>query len=92
MCSKSKEKHKEENMKYINKIYPAILITGFICLAMMPGAYAYAADRNSCSDDIAKFCSNADPKKGGAVKCINAHANFISDTCRETMKMINVEE
>ena len=139
-------------MRQINRIYPAILITGFICLAMMLGAYAYAADKNPCSDDIAKFCGNikfgtpammdcleshedqlsaackeyeatmegkraermeqvmiyakfrqackgdigrfcgdVDPKQGGVVKCLKGHANEISAACKETIKMLDVE-
>ncbi|HEX7534228.1 MAG TPA: cysteine rich repeat-containing protein [Syntrophales bacterium] len=140
-------------MKRMNRIYPMILIAGFICLAMMPGAYAYAAEKNPCSDDIAKFCSNikfgtpammncleshegqlsaackeyeatmegkrvesmervklytkfrqacsadvarfcsdADPKQGGTVTCLKGHANEISPACSETIKMIEAEE
>jgi hypothetical protein len=140
-------------MKQINRIYPAILITGFICLAMMLGTSAYAADKNPCSDDIAKFCSNikfgtpammecleshedqlspackeyevtmegrrgermeqvkifakfrqtcsqdvaifckdVDPRQGGVVKCLKGRANEISAACRETIKMMDVEQ
>lgn len=140
-------------MKRISRIYPAILIAGFICLAMMLGAYAYAAEKNPCSDeiakfckniklgtpamleclesheaqlsaackkyeatmegkrgesmervelyskfrqactgDIARFCSNADSKQGGAVACLKGHANEISPACRESIKMIDAQK
>jgi hypothetical protein len=147
------KRHEEKNMKQINRIYPAIVITGLICLAMMLGASAYAADKNPCSDDIAKFCSNVrfgtpamigcleshesqlspackeyevkmegrrgemmeqgkilakfkqtcskdvvifckgvDPKQGGVVKCLKGRANEISPACRDTIKMMDVEQ
>jgi hypothetical protein len=140
-------------MQQINKIYPAMLIAVFICLAMMFDAYAYAADKNPCAEDIAKFCGNikfgtpamvncleshegqlsaacreyeatmegkrgermeqakvyakfrqacsadiarfcmnADPKQGGAVKCLKGHANEISPACSDAVKMIDVEK
>jgi hypothetical protein len=52
----------------------------------------FAKFKQTCSMDVARFCSNADPKKRGAVKCINEHVNVISPACRETMKLIDVEE
>ena len=140
-------------MKRINRIYPAIVITGLICLAMMLGADAYAVDKNPCSEDIAKFCKNikfgtpammdclesnedqlsaackeyettlggkrvekreqiriqvemrqacrgdvakfckdADPRQGGIAKCLKEHTNEISATCREKMRMADVEK
>ncbi len=140
-------------MKQIKRNYPVILIIGLVCLAMVLGAYAYAAEKNPCSEDIAKFCSNVkfgtpamiecleshesqlspackeyemklegkrgemmeranvfakfkqtcsqdvvifckdvDPRQGGVVKCLKARANEISPACRDTIKMIDVEQ
>ncbi len=70
-------------MKQINRIYPAIVITGLICLAMMLGAYAYAADKNPCSDDIAKFCGNIKFGTPAMVDCLESHEGQLSAACRE---------
>ena len=139
-------------MKKIRRMYPVILIAGFLFLAIMPGA-ACAADKHPCSEDIAKFCQgirfgtpamincletheaqlspackeyetklegkrgermeqvrayakfrqacktdyirfcrDVDPKQGGVMKCLKGHASEISDTCKESIKMIDVEK
>ncbi len=70
-------------MKQINRIYPAILIAGFICLAMMLGAYAYAADKNPCAEDIAKFCGNIKFGTPAMVNCLESHEAQLSAACRE---------
>jgi hypothetical protein len=70
-------------MKQINGIYPAILFIGFICLAMMLGTYAYAADKNPCSEDIAKFCTNIKPGTTAMMDCLESHENQLSAACKE---------
>ena len=70
-------------MKQINRIYPAILIAGFICLAMMLGSYAYAADQNPCSEDIAKFCGNIKFGTPAMMACLESHEDQLSAACKE---------
>jgi hypothetical protein len=70
-------------MKQMNRIYPAILITGFICLATMLVTDACAADKNPCTDDIAKFCRNIKPGTTAMMDCLESHENRLSAACKE---------
>ena len=67
----------------LNRTYPAILITGFICLAAMLGADACAADKNPCTEDIAKFCKNIKPGTTALMDCLESHENQLSSACKE---------
>jgi hypothetical protein len=70
-------------VKQINRTYPEILITGLICLTLMLGASAYAADKNPCSDDIAKFCGNIKVGTPGMITCLESHEGQLSPACKE---------
>ena len=70
-------------MKQVNRIYPAILIAGFICLAVMLGANAYADDKNPCSAEIAKFCKNIKLGTPAMLECLESHEAKLSAACKK---------
>jgi hypothetical protein len=37
--------------------------------------------RAACADDVAKFCANVEPGKGGIVRCLRSHAAEVSPAC-----------
>jgi hypothetical protein len=70
-------------MKQIHSIYPTILITGFICLAMMLSTDVSAADKNPCSEDIIKFCGNIKQGTPAMMECLESNENQLSAACKE---------
>lgn len=69
-------------VEQIRRIYPEIMMTGLICLGVMLGASAYAADKNPCSDDIAKFCSNVKFGTPAMIGCLESHESQLSSECK----------
>jgi len=79
----SQESSKEEKMKQIKGIYLITLLAGVLCLGLMPGSDGFAADRNACSEDIAKFCPDVKlSDRGAVIDCLEAHENELSDACK----------
>ena len=71
-------------MNQIKEICLIILLAGVLCLGLMLVTEGFAADKNPCSDDIAKFCPDVQPSDRGAImNCLEAHENELSDTCRD---------
>ncbi len=52
----------------------------------------YKAILQTCKNDVAKFCKDVDPLKGGFVNCLNEHEKGLSETCRESLNRIKGEE
>jgi len=44
--------------------------------------------RQTCTNDIAKFCGDANPEQGGVMKCLNEHENELSTSCSDSMKAL----
>ena len=44
--------------------------------------------RRACMNDMAKFCTDANPMQGGMLKCLNDNAKKISASCRESVKTL----
>jgi hypothetical protein len=44
--------------------------------------------RQACQNDMARFCTDANPAQGGMLKCLNDHEKEISVSCSESMKMM----
>ena len=42
--------------------------------------------RQACMNDMAKFCSDANPTQGGMIKCLKDHANEVSAPCSASIK------
>ncbi len=47
--------------------------------------------RQTCKDDIAKFCSGVNPGQGGLAGCLNKHVDELSAPCRESVKALQSE-
>jgi hypothetical protein len=43
-------------------------------------------NRQTCMNDIARFCRETNPEQGGILKCLKSHGNEISAPCRESIK------
>jgi hypothetical protein len=74
---------KEEKMKQINRFYLATLVAGLFFLGLMFGSNASAADKNPCSEDIAKFCKDAKSDRRSIMECLEEHENELSDACKD---------
>ena len=44
--------------------------------------------RQACMNDMAKFCTDANPTQDGMIKCLNDHEKEISVSCSESIKMM----
>jgi hypothetical protein len=47
--------------------------------------------RQTCNDDIAKFCKDVNAGHGGLARCIKEHVNELSAPCRESVKAMQDE-
>jgi len=76
-------------MKQNKNFYLIILVTGFFCLGglfVMDASDAFAADKNPCSGDIAKFCPGIEPGPAGMAalnECLEKHEKELTRECRE---------
>jgi hypothetical protein len=44
--------------------------------------------RQACLNDMAKFCSDANPTQGGMLMCLKNHEKEISVSCSESLKVM----
>ena len=70
-------------MKQINRFYLATLVAGLFFLGLMFGTNSFAADKNPCSEDIAKFCKDVKPDMRSIMECLEEHENELSDACKD---------
>ncbi len=70
-------------MKSVDGLCQAILVSGFLVLALMFAANAPAADRDPCSEDIAKFCRDAEPSQLAVIECLEQHEAQLSEACKD---------
>jgi len=70
-------------MKQISRFCLATLVAGLLCLGLMFGTNASAADKNPCSEDIAKFCNDVKPDLRSIMECLEEHENELSDACKD---------
>jgi hypothetical protein len=42
--------------------------------------------RQTCMNDMARFCNDADPEKGGMLNCLKQHEKELSTACDESVK------
>jgi hypothetical protein len=45
--------------------------------------------RQTCMNDLARFCRETNPEQGGILKCLKSHGNEISAPCRESIKAMD---
>ncbi len=75
-------------MKKMKRVTLAVMAAGLLCVGLIPGTAVSAADRNACSADIAKFCTNIKPGVIPLMECLEKHENELSGECKafeETM-------
>ncbi len=73
-------------MKKIEGFYLTTLIACFLCIGGLIAIDASAADKNPCSEDIARFCPGIKPGPAGMIalmECLEAHEKELSPACRE---------
>ena len=70
-------------MKQMNRVTLAIMAAGLLCVGLMFGTDASAADKNACSEDIAKFCQNIEPGMIALMDCLEKHENELSGACKK---------
>ena len=70
-------------MKQMKRVNLAIVAAGLLCVGLMFGTDASAADKNACSEDIAKFCQNIEPGMIALMDCLEKHENELSGACKE---------
>ncbi len=58
-----------------------------LALMCLGGAWmnAYAAEKNPCAEEIARFCKDVKPGEGRLTRCLNAHVEEASAACRKKM-------
>jgi hypothetical protein len=44
--------------------------------------------RQTCTNDIVKFCKDVKPEQGGIIKCLNEHEKELSPLCSESIKAV----
>jgi hypothetical protein len=74
---------KEEKMKNYHSYSLAALVVGLLCISPVLDTHASAADRGSCSKDIAKFCKDVKPGGGRILDCLKQHEKDLSAACKE---------
>ena len=70
-------------MKQIERVNLAIMAAGLLCVGLLFGTDASAADKNACSEDIAKFCQNIEPGMIAIMDCLEKHENELTGACKE---------
>ncbi len=68
-------------MKGNKRFYHAVLVAGILCIAVTFSSNIYAAQKNPCSQDIAKFCKNVNSNNDGILKCLEKHVGELSKAC-----------
>jgi hypothetical protein len=70
-------------MKQQHTFWQAFIAGIFLlcCSGLAQGVFA--ADRNACSDDIAKFCKNIKPGWQALRECLEEHETQLSDACKD---------
>jgi hypothetical protein len=74
---------KGEEMVQITRICWTVLAAAFLCSGLIAGGQASGADKNACSDDIAKFCKNVQADPVATLGCLEEHESELSNACKE---------
>lgn len=69
-------------MRPTGRFYPVTLLAGLLFLGLMVGTYVSAADKNPCSEDMAKFCKDVKPDFRSIMECLEEHENELSEACK----------
>lgn len=69
-------------MKHMNRINLTIVAAGLLCAGLIFGTDASAADKNACSEDIAKFCQNIEPGMIALMDCLEKHESELTEACK----------
>lgn len=69
-------------MKQMKRVTLAIMAAGLLCTGLIFGTDAFAADKNACSEDIAKFCQNIKPGMIALMDCLEKHENELTKACK----------
>ena len=70
-------------MLRIDRVCLTTLAAGLLCLGLLTASQAAPADRNACSDDIARFCKNVEGDPIATVACLEDHESELSPACKE---------
>jgi hypothetical protein len=70
-------------MKHNDPLWDAILAYILLISGLMFGFDVSAADRNPCSEDIAKFCKDVKPGQRALMECLEEHETQLSDACKD---------
>lgn len=70
-------------MKKMNGTNLAIIVTSLFLTGLIWGTDVFAADKDACSEDIAKFCQNVEPGMFSLMDCLEKHENELSGPCKE---------
>jgi hypothetical protein len=76
------EKIKEMILMQMKKTTIMILAAGLLFTGLILGTAAFAADKNACSEDIAKFCQNIEPGMIALMDCLERHENELTAACK----------
>ena len=69
-------------MKQMKRVKIAFMAACLLSLGLIFGAYASAADKDACSEDIAKFCQNIEPGMIALMDCLEKHENELTSGCK----------
>jgi hypothetical protein len=70
-------------MSQMKRFYYAVMVAGILCIVFIFSPNIYAAEKNPCSKDIARFCKNVNPDNDGILRCLEEHARELSKACKD---------
>lgn len=70
-------------MKKIQGFYFAAVAVGLLCLGLVFGTNASAADENPCTGYVEKFCKGVEPGMFATMNCLRKHESEISEACKD---------
>ncbi len=65
-----------------------VLVTVAFYTTLWFGADVYAQSGSACAEDITKFCKDVKPGGGRIAKCLKAHENELSGTCKDEIAQL----
>ena len=69
-------------MVKFNWFYFTGIVAGLLCLGLMAGTHASAANKNPCAKEIAKYCKKVQKDRVALLGCLEQHESELSDACK----------
>ena len=69
-------------MRQTKRTNLTIIAAGLLCAGLVLGADAFAAAKNPCAEDIAKFCQGIKPGIVPLMECLEKHENELTPACK----------